>query len=118
MKSSHSQKKLISYKRILKLIKSGAIEGRVAEITRHNSHYVHERSTTVEVDWYTDTIDHPRIQEMLDALEEDIQEHHIQLNQEVYRDLEKEYDYLTSDEQVADALIANEYEFDKQGKMW
>lgn len=37
---------------------------------------------------------------------------------EMYRILEKEYDYLTSDEAVEETLSVNEYKFDKDGKIW
>lgn len=33
----------------------------------------------------------------------------------IYSQLEKEYEYLTSDEQVEDSIIANEYEFHENG---
>lgn len=33
----------------------------------------------------------------------------------IYGQLEKEYEWLTSDEQVDEAIIANEYEFDAEG---
>lgn len=34
----------------------------------------------------------------------------------IYRQLEKEYDWLNSDEQVDESITANEYEFDEDGK--
>lgn len=37
---------------------------------------------------------------------------------EMYRILEKEYDYLTSDEEVFETLMCNEYKFDRDGKIW
>lgn len=33
----------------------------------------------------------------------------------IYRQLEKEYDWLNADEQVAESIIANEYDFDEDG---
>lgn len=36
----------------------------------------------------------------------------------MYRILEKEYYYLTSDEAVEETLEINEYKFDKDGKIW
>lgn len=36
----------------------------------------------------------------------------------MYRILEKEYDELTSDEEVEETLSINEYKFDKDGKIW
>ena len=34
----------------------------------------------------------------------------------LYRQLEREYDYLTSDEAVDEAIVANEYSFTVDGK--
>ena len=36
----------------------------------------------------------------------------------VYRNLENEYDHLTSDEAITEFLIANEYEFTGNGKIY
>ncbi len=37
-------------------------------------------------------------------------------NDWMFKRLQDEYEYLTSDEQVAESIIANEYEFDEDGK--
>jgi hypothetical protein len=36
----------------------------------------------------------------------------------MYRILEKEYDYLTSDEVIEETLSIHEHKFDKDGKIW
>jgi hypothetical protein len=36
---------------------------------------------------------------------------------DLYKDLEKEYEYLTSDEAIAEHLVANDYEFDEDGAL-
>jgi hypothetical protein len=36
----------------------------------------------------------------------------------IYRQLEREYDYLTSDEAIAESIIANEYEFTEEGERY
>jgi len=36
----------------------------------------------------------------------------------IYRNLEKEYEYLTSDEAVIESIEANEYDFDEDGELW
>jgi hypothetical protein len=33
----------------------------------------------------------------------------------IYRTLEKEYDYMTSEEAIKETIIANDYEFTKDG---
>jgi len=35
----------------------------------------------------------------------------------IYRSLETEYDYLTSEEQIAESIIINGYEFDEYGEI-
>ncbi len=108
----------VKYARILKLLEAGCIDVQRSEITRHNHRYVHERSTSVNIEWNLPNYEnYPKIEAMLQKLEEDIQEQHIQLNREIYWDLEKTYEGLTSDESVADTLIANEYEMTAEGEI-
>ena len=102
------------YARILKLMKSGDIDsnGTIKRDRWHN--YVHENTTSLYTEWY---FDKPNIQSLLDKIEAECFQHHRELNKELYRDLENEYEHLTSDEQVKDTLEINEYEFDNQGNM-
>ena len=51
-------------------------------------------------------------QDRKDAITEALRD----FNHWMYRCLEQEYDWLNSDEQVEDAIIANEYEFTKDGQ--
>jgi hypothetical protein len=46
-----------------------------------------------------------------------IQDQARSLADEIYSDLEKEYEYRTSDEAVAEMIRANEYEFDAEGNL-
>jgi hypothetical protein len=77
---------------------------------KHTGHYSHSRSTDIDVADYrtgndTDTEADNAIKELLRDF----------MNW-IYRILEKEYEYLTSDEQVAETMAANEFEFTKDGK--
>ena len=54
----------------------------------------------------------PKQQEIIDNAETTMNEH----IKEVLNWLDKEYDYQTSDEQVKESLIANEYEFTESGE--
>ena len=49
-------------------------------------------------------------------LERSIDEWRSEKCSEIYKTLEAEYDYLTSDEQVAESIDANQFEFDEEGK--
>ena len=55
------------------------------------------------------------LDELLNKFEKDADELRKNLSNEIYRDLEKEYEGLTSDESVAEAL--DNYEFDEDGGM-
>jgi hypothetical protein len=51
------------------------------------------------------------------TVEEAIKEEARGLADELYSDLEKEYEWLTSDEQVAEMIRANDREFDEEGNL-
>lgn len=54
---------------------------------------------------------------LLNKFEKDADELRKNLSNEIYRELEKEYDGLTSDESVIEALEANYYEFEEDGTL-
>ncbi len=68
----------------------------------HSGHYYHERSMYIDCDFdQKGSFD-----------EDDWMEVFSDFALWIYKRLEKEYEYLTSDEQVAESLIANEVEFE------
>jgi hypothetical protein len=107
------------YTRIVKLLENNRTTelDYGAVITRHG-HYYHERSTSLNLTWYPGKVyDMPNLISLLEDLEKDIDEDIVAQSIAIYRDLENEYNYLTSDEQVRDTLEINEYEFDQNGKI-
>ena len=68
---------------------------------KHSGHYNHERSMWVDVDSEKGSIDE-------DAWRDVFADFALW----IYRNLEKEYEYLTSDEAIAESLEANEVEFE------
>lgn len=52
-----------------------------------------------------------------DKLEDAVTEYIRGLCKDLYRNLEKEYDFLTSDEAVKETLIDNDYQFDEEGNL-
>lgn len=107
---------LDKYSRIKKLIDSGAIPGQ-GVIKRDRWHnYSHWNTTSIYYDWYTEDRQ-TNVQALLDELENDILEHHQQLNKDIYKALETEYENETSEDAVRESLTANEYEFDETGKI-
>ncbi len=60
--------------------------------------------------------DSPNYQDMTADAEEAVIEALRDLARWLYRQLEREYEYLTSDEAVDEAIIANEYTFTETGR--
>ncbi len=81
-----------------------------AEIT-HHGYYTHEYSMRIAVER-----DSPVGQEMTSDAEDIVREALRDLARWLYRQLEREYDYLTSDEAVDESLRANDYTFTEAGR--
>jgi hypothetical protein len=104
-----------TYRRLLPFI-GNAIDysDRLKRDRWHN--YVHYNTTSLYIDWNIDTIHNlSNIESLLDKLEEDIYDHHVQLNKDIYSSLEVEHDYMRSDEYILESLEGNGYEFDEEG---
>lgn len=81
-----------------------------AEAT-HRGHYYHEYCMAISVER-----DSPAYQDMTADAEEIVSEALRDLARWLYRQLECEYDYLTSDEAIDGTILANEYTFTVDGK--
>lgn len=79
--------------------------------TTHRGHYYHEHCMAVSVER-----DGPTWQDMTAGAEDIVAEALRDLARWLYRQLEREYDYLTSDEAVDETIIANGYTFTEAGK--
>jgi len=77
-------------------------------------HYSHERTRYIDIYFVPDCLSDSEAQEVAERLES----MRLDLSQEIYKSLESEYDYLTSDEIIAESLIINEYEFTEDGKIY
>jgi len=75
--------------------------------------YSHEYTATFNFDFTYETPQSLRL-----AFQNKAEELRISLCKQIYKELENEYDYLCSDEQVKRALIDNEYEFLADGKRY
>jgi hypothetical protein len=71
---------------------------------KQRGHYSHEHCTEFSVDARTPELEEQIIETSRDAM------------RWIYRQLEKEYEWLMSDEQVDESIRANEYEFTEEGK--
>ena len=79
--------------------------------TRHSGHYYHEYCMSVSVER-----DGPTSQDMTADAEEAVIAALRDLARWLYRHLEREYDYLSSDAVVDEAIIANGYTFTETGR--
>lgn len=95
--------------------------------------YYHEHSVDVDWEWNDPPFNNwqwhwaydrvpdglePVVEMLRNAVESyfaNLEERVRDLCREIYRDLEKEYEYLTSNEVVRDTLEANDYDFDEEG---
>ena len=80
-----------------------------AEAT-HGGRYYHEYCMSISVDR-----DSPTWQPMTDGAEEAVTEALRDLARWLYRQLEREYEHLTSDEAIDESIAANDYTFTEAG---
>lgn len=88
-------------------------ENLTMKITRYNSSYYH--SGTVYADVYGSYVSHPAIENPIEGKLRKVKN---ELCEKLYRNLEEEYDELTSDEMVRETIIANNYEFLESGELF
>lgn len=80
-----------------------------ATITRSSSQYVHENTMSIDVEDSRSENRAPVHEEyLIEALKD--------FARWIYRQLEKEYDHLMSDEAIAEHITANEYEYTEDGE--
>jgi len=79
--------------------------------TSHRGHYYHEYCMAITV-----KRDSPTWQDMTEDAEEVVTEGLRDLARWLYRQLEREYDYLTSDGVVDETIATNEYTFTEAGR--
>lgn len=116
------------YPMIRKVLDNG---GRVRLSVRQSGHYYHENCTSfsMDVDMPSNVIDAPTdfheliiegYDKQMDREVEEFEKQSIELfkgyMRKLYRDLENEYDYLTSDESVTEAIIANDLNNEDEGE--
>ena len=85
-----------------------------ARIITVNYHYNHERTRRIESSIDRDL---PRLNVAVEKFFDWMEEKRLELCRKIYKSLEENYNYLTSDEVVIEAIEANEYEFTSEGKM-
>lgn len=110
----------IKDKRIAAMIKAGRVS--VSCDFKHYGHYYHHRSYTNSfvVETYGNHHTDNNITNYLESgeLEESICDEYETLCKKLYRDLEKEYNYLTSEEYLMDYFKQNNTEFYADGEIF
>lgn len=79
----------------------------------HTWRYYFATSTTVNLNIEDNITD-----EDYNEIEKAVEEEREKLGNEIYRILEKAYDYLTSEEAIRETIEANDYEFTKEGNIF
>jgi hypothetical protein len=82
----------------------------------HAFHYVHERSVRLEVESHVYS-SHAKWDRLTEDLQAGLDDFRVDLCHKIYKELETEYYWHTSDEQVAETLRANEYTFTEDGEI-
>lgn len=78
---------------------------------KHSGHHYHEYCTNIEVFHDEDhDVDRDSVEEIEDCLRD--------FMRWMYKQLEAEYEYQTSDEVIDELLTINQYEFDSEGNHW
>lgn len=86
-------------------------------LSRGSSNYSHERTISVNVD-----IDYPYERgsfwpKIVEQFENALDDFRIDLCSAIYKSLENEYNYLTSEEAIIETIEANKYDFLENGKI-
>ena len=89
----------------------------VALKVRHSGHYSHENCTDFTVSITDNEDNEVDSKEAADA-EKNLIELSKSLMKWIYRNLEKEYEYQNTDEQIVENIEANDYNFTESGKVW
>lgn len=76
----------------------------------HHSNYCHEHSISYDFDM-------PVGEFSVEGFEEDFKEACKYLMRQIYRQLEQEYEYQTSDEALEECILANDYDFNEEGEV-
>jgi hypothetical protein len=84
-------------------------------IERGSSNYYHENTVSAKIEIWDEPEGWEDPGRFIEDLEKEITNFIRGKCKELYSSLEKEYDYLTSDEAVKETLIDNDYEFDEEG---
>jgi hypothetical protein len=104
------------YAKLLKAINDGEDIDESAKIERLTHQYSHYNTVAVKDIYYHG--DDEEVQKQADHLTEELTEFVREKSKKLYKDLEDSYEAETSDENVAESIRINEYEFTPDGKIY
>lgn len=91
---------------------------------KHRGHYYHEKTCSHNIYWEINNGDlnwDTNFYKWMESFAEDFEQYVVDKYEDLccdlYRQLNKEYNYLTSDEVVAETILCNGYEFTENGKI-
>lgn len=87
-----------------------------AGIADLHSNYAHERTVRLVVEQLTYS-SHIKWERLAEDIQAGLDDYRVTLCSMIYKDLKEEYYYSTSDETIAEGLIANDYDFTEDGEI-
>ena len=109
------------YPRFYQLTKDEEIDAS-AYLTRIDHRYAHSKTVRLEVEYYRyaydDYADDEELVQQAEQIEEALNEWRLDKCQEFYRQLEKSFEYLCTEEAVIETIEANEYQFTIDGELF
>ena len=91
---------------------------------KHSGHYYHEKSCGHSIYWevnngdlHWDTKFYRWLESFADDFEQYVIDKYEDLCCDLYQRLSSEHDWLTSDENVTETILCNDYEFNENGEM-
>ena len=105
------------FKRLIKLANAGIV---ALAIETNSTHYCHERTRSIVMERYLcfDSSKHKRLKDLCSDFVVKAEELRLELCNNIYESLDKEYEYLTSKEAIVDAIKSNDFEFLESGKRY
>jgi hypothetical protein len=104
------------YAKLARLMQDGNVYAS-GHVERRDHSYAHEYTTEFELEVEAPTAeDQDEIGTLADKVQTEIQAECVNINKKIYRALNREWDWLNSDEAVDDNITANEYLFDEEGE--
>jgi hypothetical protein len=105
------------YRHLVPFIEDGTIHASI-EKNSYGYHYSHERTRYIELEHPFWKERCPRSASLCKELQEELEEIRYDLSHKIYRSLEKDYEWLTSDECVEESLKTNEVRFLENGEVY